>query len=172
MHFLKYSSKLTFLWGIPMSQFENRPTSQQEMNSNLLTWAINLFFKEWGVLTILSNNSWSLNFHPLPSHESSWYWEFFGSTDALEKAGASAKGGGGGGLLNENISFFFLYCLLPITPLSILAVPLSPPSLKHQDRTYGLKYRRKKWVLWMLWGLKKWCFSTFPLNLSFNIFVS
>lgn len=105
-----------------MSQLEKRPTSQQGTASNWLTWVINFFFEEWGVVTILRNNSWSLNFHHLPWHGSSWYWEFFGSTDTLKKTGAFAKPVVVVvGSVKTTVSF--LYCLLLITALSILPIP-------------------------------------------------
>lgn len=85
-------------------------------------------------------------------------------------------GGGGGGWLSENNSFFFILLVAYHSAFHLACSPFVHHPLKHQDRMRGMKYRRKKNGCYQCFEMtrlkKKWCSSTFPLNLSFNIFVS
>lgn len=171
MHFFKYSSsKFPFLWDILISQLENRPTSQQGTTSSLLTWVIKFFFEEWGMVTILRNNSWSLNFHPPPpmgvadtgnslvlqilwkrqEHlQSGWWWWL-----------AQWK---------QQFLFYIACCLSQLFPSCLF--PLCPPSPQTpRSHAWNEVQKEKKWLLSMLWDdqvEKKMLFLYFPPKFIF-----
>lgn len=152
-----------------MSQLENRPTSQQETASGLLTWVINFFVEACGVVIILRNNSWSLNFHPFPWQGSSWYWEFFCSTDTLKKKHLQSGWWWWWLALWKQVSF--LYCLLLITALSILPVPpLStvPSNTKFTCAQWSTEEKNGCYQgFWMTRSKKRMAFLYFPPKLIF-----